>query len=365
MDRTVDLNLDSVQTPVRTLSGGAGESPAWSRRGYRALGVVLMDIRQLECFLKVAEHLHFGRAAEELYLGQPTVSEAVRRLEREVGGALFDRTTRRVTLTPLGTAFLEDARAAYDGVRRAYERAQAMAEQQTLAFDVGYSGGPDERLLRVVADLQRRMPGVVVGLRAMPTPRLVRHVRDGRLHVAIGWTPERNDDFEYRRLGATRLVAVVPGQHEYATLDSVSLRDIAREPLIGWPRAINPVSFDRFARAMDDTGAPWTLVGTTTGPDNVAARVLSGFGIAIGFESLVEVEPMVGLAYVPLSGDRPVIDRMMFWRSDAQHPALATFNELVTAAFADEAEACPPALIAHADQSEPIGPCSVNDGRVH
>jgi DNA-binding transcriptional LysR family regulator len=299
-----------------------------------------MDMRQLECFLKVAEHLHFGRAAEDLFLGQPTVSDAVRRLEREVGGALFDRTTRRVTLTPLGTAFLDDARAAYDGVRRAYARAQAMAERQTLAFDVGYSGGPDERLLRVVADLQRRMPGVVVSLRAMPTPRLARHVRDGRLHVAIGWTPEHDDAFKYRPLGSTRLVAVVPGQHEYATQASVSLRDIAREPLIGWPRAVNPVSFDRFAQAMDESGAPWTLVGTTTGPDNVAARVLSGFGIAIGFESLVEVEPMIGLAYVPLSGDRPVIDRVMFWRTDAQHPALPAFHELVAAAFGTE-RACP------------------------
>jgi DNA-binding transcriptional LysR family regulator len=295
-----------------------------------------MDMRQLECFLKVAEHLHFGRAAEDLYLGQPAVSEAVRRLEREIGGALFDRTTRRVTITPLGAAFLEDARAAYDGVRRAYERAQAMAERQTLAFDVGYSGAPDERLLRVVAELQRRLPGVVVSLRAMPTPRLARHVRDGRLHVAIGWTPEHDDALRYQSLGFTRLMAVVPRQHEYAMRESVSLHDIAREPLIGWPRAINPVSFDRFAQAMDATGAPWTLVGTTTGPDNVAARVLSGFGIAIGFESLVEVQRMAGLAYVPLSGDRPVIHRMMFWRADAQHPALSTFNELVVRSFGAE-----------------------------
>jgi DNA-binding transcriptional LysR family regulator len=295
-----------------------------------------MDMRQLECFLKVAEHLHFGRAAEDLFLGQPAVSEAVRRLEREVGGALFDRTTRRVTLTALGSAFLEDARVAYDGVRRAYERAQSMAERQTLAFDVGYSGGPDERLLRVVADLQRRMPGVVVSLRAMPTPRLARHVRDGRLHVAIGWTPEHDEALRFQPLGSTRLMAVVPRQHEYARRESVSLRDIAREPLIGWPRAVNPVSFDRFAQAMDETGAPWTLVGTTTGPDNVAARVLSGFGIAIGFESLVEVERMEGLAYVPLSGDRPVIHRTMFWRADAHHPALGTFNELVASAFGTE-----------------------------
>ncbi|WP_348240797.1 hypothetical protein, partial [Salmonella enterica] len=79
-----------------------------------------------------------------------------------------------------------------------------------------------------------------------------------------------------------------------------TLAELAHEPLIGWPRSVNPVSYDRFARAMDDTGVPWTLVGTAAGPDNVAARVLSGFGVGISFGSFVELRPLEGVRYVPV-----------------------------------------------------------------
>ncbi|MGT2431861.1 LysR family transcriptional regulator [Cupriavidus basilensis] len=63
-----------------------------------------MDLKQLECFLAVARELHFGRAAETLYMSQSSVSEAIKTLERSLGGQLFDRTSRRVALTPLGIA---------------------------------------------------------------------------------------------------------------------------------------------------------------------------------------------------------------------------------------------------------------------
>ena len=62
----------------------------------------LMELRQIDCFLAVATELHFGKAAERLFLAQSSVSEAIRSLEQEIGGRLFLRTSRRVALTELG-----------------------------------------------------------------------------------------------------------------------------------------------------------------------------------------------------------------------------------------------------------------------
>jgi DNA-binding transcriptional LysR family regulator len=289
-----------------------------------------MNLREVECFLKVAEHLHFGKAAEELFLGQPAVSESIRRLEREVGGALFDRTTRRVRLTALGVAFRDDARLAYDMLRRAYERSRTMAEQHALEFALGYSGDLGGELLDIVAELKRQVDGVVVSLRAMTTPHQTRRIRDGRLHAAIGWEPEPDPDFYRVELGPAEFVAVVPPYHRFAKRESLSVKELASEPLIGWPRAVNPTAYDRFARAMDDTGHAWTLVGAASGPENVAARVLSDFGVGVCFASAAQARPLDGVAYIPLPDLRPDVERVLYWRRGETHPALKPFVRIAT-----------------------------------
>jgi DNA-binding transcriptional LysR family regulator len=122
----------------------------------------------------------------------------------------------------------------------------------------------------------------------------------------------------------------VPSDHPLARQASASLAEIAREPLIGWPRTINPALYDRFAAAMDATGVPWTLVGTAVGADNVAARVLSGFGIGMIFESFMPSRPPDGIAYVPIGDDAAHVDRVLVWPKDERHAALPTFVSLAT-----------------------------------
>ena len=144
-----------------------------------------MDLRQLECFLAVARHLHFGRAAEELHLAQPTVSESIRRLERELGGSLFDRTTRSVKLTPLGDMFRTEALVAVEAVTSAYDRGRAYATSQVVELQLGCAFGLDDQLLGAIAELQRRRPDVVVSLRARSTARQLQMLRERRLDAAF------------------------------------------------------------------------------------------------------------------------------------------------------------------------------------
>ena len=86
-----------------------------------------MELRQLEAFVVLATELHFGRAAEKLYMGQPALSEMIRRLERELGTPLFTRTTRRVTLTPAGEELLNRSKAILDDVAAAVAAVRRVA----------------------------------------------------------------------------------------------------------------------------------------------------------------------------------------------------------------------------------------------
>ena len=287
-----------------------------------------MDLRQLEVFLEVKEQLHFGRAAERLYLGQPTVSETVRRLERELGGQLFERSTRQVRLTPLGEAFAPLARAAYDAVLDAYDQGRSFARDEANRFVVGHTGDYAP-LVGTVVRLQRDRPGVMVSLHARSTARLMSALAAGQVHVVVGWDPAPADGVEVLALEQGPVVAVLPEDHPAAVRGEITLDELALEPLIGWPRASNPVAYDRFAAAMDATGRPWTLIGTAIGTDDVVARVLSGYGVGVGYGGTADDGAFPGVVAVPVAGGSLRVTRTVAWRTGETHPALAPFLDLV------------------------------------
>src|SRR5436305_14849521 len=98
-----------------------------------------MDTAEIEVFLVLAEELHFGRTAERLRLPQPRVSRLVASLERRAGGALFERTSRRVRLTPLGEQLAGRLRPAYAQLTAALDEARAAARQAVGAVRIGFS----------------------------------------------------------------------------------------------------------------------------------------------------------------------------------------------------------------------------------
>ncbi|MFM0632388.1 LysR family transcriptional regulator [Paraburkholderia xenovorans] len=100
-----------------------------------------MDLKQLECFLAVARELHFGRAADTLYMSQSSVSEAIKALERALGGQLFDRTSRRVSLTPLGEALRSGAAPAVIQLKASIEDCKRQAAGKLRELKIGFIGG--------------------------------------------------------------------------------------------------------------------------------------------------------------------------------------------------------------------------------
>src|SRR3954468_23528756 len=106
-----------------------------------------VELRQIEYFVAVAEHLHFGRAAEALSIGQPAVSQQLARLERELGVELIDRTPRTARLTAAGARFRPEARAVLAAVERARSRAvESPAPDPVRRLRLGSSDGLGDRL---------------------------------------------------------------------------------------------------------------------------------------------------------------------------------------------------------------------------
>jgi DNA-binding transcriptional LysR family regulator len=188
-----------------------------------------VDLTQVQAFLVLSDELHFGRAAQRLGLSQPRVSRLISALEREVGGALFDRTTRRVRLTPLGARLRDGWRPAYGHLLAALEDARTAARQPEGTLRVGFTlttGGT--ALTRLVRAFTSAYPGCAVQLREISLPDLYGPLRRDAIDVLVGWLAVDEPDLSVGPAIERRARALaVSRDHPLAARGSASAEDLA------------------------------------------------------------------------------------------------------------------------------------------
>ncbi len=192
-----------------------------------------MEVRQLEAFTAVAAELHFGHAAERLGIGQPAVSELIRRLERELGSPLFTRTTRRVALTAAGAELLPRAAAILDQIAAAAAAVRQVGDGEAGTVRLGITPPAAPVLApRLIAAFAARTPAVTVSVRRMWLGALGDAVASGAVDVALtcGVPPEADGVVSAVCAAEPALVGLRPG-HRLAGLDRIDLADLAGEVL--------------------------------------------------------------------------------------------------------------------------------------
>ncbi|MEU5849367.1 LysR family transcriptional regulator [Saccharopolyspora shandongensis] len=213
-----------------------------------------MEIRQLQYFVAVAKEGGFGRAAERLNIVQPAVSQLVRRLERELGVQLFDRSTRQIRITSAGERLLPEAKA----VLAAASRVLAVAGEIKIGTEgvlrLGTGRAPDPRVDAAVDDLVVAAPRLRVRIvKSGLADRLVA-VRSGELDAALVRAMSSAAGLELVPLWTDPVYAVVPARHPLADEDVLRLEQLAELPLRLAPRDANPPFHDLITAALRDAG---------------------------------------------------------------------------------------------------------------
>ncbi|MFE2250716.1 LysR family transcriptional regulator [Streptomyces lavendulae] len=190
-----------------------------------------MELRQLRYFVAVAEEGGFARAAERLHIVQSAVSQQVRRLERELGLTLFERTTRRVSLTVAGERLLPEARVVLDAAERTRRVAADLASAGTGTLRLGTVRGPGQRVYRLLARLAELAPEVRVRVRSLSVAERLAAVRTGALDAALVRALPTAPGLELLPLWEDPLYVALPAGHPAAALARPALRDLADLPL--------------------------------------------------------------------------------------------------------------------------------------
>ncbi|MGC9535886.1 LysR family transcriptional regulator [Streptomyces sp. UG1] len=186
-----------------------------------------LDLRLVRYFTVVAEHGHFGRAAESLRVAQPSLSRQVRRLEQELGARLFDRTPRGTRLTEAGEVFLPRARALLRSAAEATARTRAAARPSR--FTVGYT--TTLIVTPAVRALRRRRPHAEVHAVHLPWDEARAALLEHRVDAVVTRLPLVTDGLEVTVLHDEPRVLMVPLDHRLAGKESVTLDDIADEAM--------------------------------------------------------------------------------------------------------------------------------------
>jgi DNA-binding transcriptional LysR family regulator len=242
-----------------------------------------MDLRQLEIFIKVADLGSFSRAAEALFLTQPTVSEHIRALEDEVGVRLLDRLGRGATPTRAGQLLLGHARRILSLQREARQAMDQFQGRMSGELVVGGSTIPGEYVLpAVVGRFKEKFPDISILLLIGDSQQVQDWVLDGRVEIGVVGAQASHRALETRELMPDELVVVVPSTHPWASLKQVALTEISREPLIVRERGSG--SRQALERALAEVGSDlsaFRIVGEMGSTQAIKQAVRAGVGITL------------------------------------------------------------------------------------
>lgn len=256
-----------------------------------------MDIRRLEIFAKVAELGSFSRAAEALFLTQPTISEHVRALEDELGVQLLDRLGRGATPTRAGQLLLGYAHRMLALSREAHQALERFQGRMSGELIVGGSTIPGEYVLpALIGQFKAKYPDILISLLIGSTRRVSDWLEEGRVEVGVVGARPASRALESKELMADELVVVVPATHAWATRRMATLTDLQKEPMIVRERGSG--SREALEHALHEAGlslARLRVVGEMGSTQAVKQAVRAGIGIALVSKRAVEDECRAGL----------------------------------------------------------------------
>lgn len=287
-----------------------------------------MDLRSVECFLCVAETLHFGRAAAELHLSQPALSQRIRTLERDVGAVLLERNRRGVRLTAAGAAFLAPARATLAHGERAVDAAQRAARGLHGRLRLGFTVVASYTALpRAVQAFRSSCPEVSVDLLEINSPAVEEALDRGDIDIGVLHPPLERPHLHTEPLSFEQLVLALPAGHRLADRPVVTFADLAGEPMLIAPRSVGPVLFDKIISCFRAAGVEPRVVQEATPVTTLAGLVAAGAGIGFVTRGVASAtRPGVVFRAVP---GTPALPMAAAWTPPEPSPTGRRFLEIL------------------------------------
>lgn len=295
--------------------------------------VSIMELRHLRYFVRVASELHFGRAAIQLGISQPPLSQQIRQLEAELGVQLFERSSRRVRLTVAGRLFLDEAKATLERADHAINvtRRAANGELGELSFGVSASALFMPIFADALTDFRRRYPDVHLDLTERSFAAQREAVGAGTLDIGLvrsGRELMLPSDITATALAIDRMYVAMPAGHRLATTDeSIDVADLADEPMVHYPYDREGFQED-LHRLFGSIGLRPHIGQEAHEMSTLLGLVAAGLGITVLPASLRRLH-VANLHYREIAGEHALSRMWLIYNSARPRPTALAFLDLI------------------------------------
>jgi DNA-binding transcriptional LysR family regulator len=290
----------------------------------------VFELSQLRCFVTVAEELHFGRAAARLNMTQPPLSRQIQLLERSLGVALLERTSRSVRMTPAGRTFLVEARRIVKLSESAALRTWRVAAGEAGALSIGFTAASGYSFLpKLIRMTRQNMPDVDLSLKEMVSGEQIEGLLTGRIDLGLLRPPIDRREFANFRVLEEPLVAAVSADHPLAKKSTLTLEDFDRQAFVMYSTEGARYFYDLITAILNRAEVNPVNVQYVTQIHSMLAMVSAGLGAAI-VPAAAQNLHFEGVAFRPLrtSPDMPV-ELYLVWRKEHDNAVLDQFLDLV------------------------------------
>ncbi|WP_246258170.1 LysR family transcriptional regulator [Amycolatopsis anabasis] len=283
-----------------------------------------VERRDLEIFLTLAAQLHFGRTADELHVSQARVSQTIKKLERQIGAPLFERTSRCVELTPIGRRLRDDLEPAVRRIQEGIDRAVTAARGVGGVLGVAFQAPPVADLVSgLLEEFSDRLPDCAVQVREADFADPFALLRDGEVDVLATLFPIDEPGLTTGPVVFTEpLVLAVSARHPFARKKSVSLEDLARDTVFraAWPST----GWDDSFRTPKGSPVPRGRAVATV--QELFAAISASEGVCPVAAHAADYFARPNIVYVPIR-DAPPAEWGLVWRTAGETGRLRAFVE--------------------------------------
>jgi len=289
----------------------------------------MVELKQLQYFLVVAEELHFGRAAKRLHITQSPLSRQIQLLEYSLQFQLFTRTNRSVQLTPAGHAFRAEARHLLAQAENAVAVARRHSQGQAGVLKMGFTAGSSYRHLpRLLTRAGSALKDVEIVLEEMVTVQQIEALKSNQIDFGLGRQPPNHQQSDGICIAREALRLAVPTGHRLARKSAVSMTDIQPEPIITFSPRDGFYFYALIDGLFQRNNMQPTYVQHVSQIHSILALVSAGLGVALVPET-AEALHFENVRLKKLSIPPVHADLYLIWRKNDSNPAVKAFGRLM------------------------------------